>query len=132
AVHGHAVGIGATMLLHCDFAVADKTAVLSFPFVRLGVVPEAASSLLLPRAVGPKLAASLLLMGEPLGAAAALEVGLLTSVVEPGHAPAAARAIAAKLAALPREAVRATRRLLHAPEETTRERIDREAAIFAE
>ncbi|HWL59407.1 MAG TPA: enoyl-CoA hydratase-related protein [Microbacteriaceae bacterium] len=132
AVHGHAVGIGATMLLHCDFAVADRTAVLSFPFVRLGVVPEAASSLLLPRAVGPKLAASLLLTGEPLAAAAALEVGLLTSVVQPGHAPAAAMAIAERLAALPREAVRATRRLLHAPEETTRERLDREAVVFAE
>lgn len=132
AVHGHAVGIGATMLLHCDFAVADRTAVLSFPFVRLGVVPEAASSRLLPRAVGPKLAASLLLTGEPLAAAAALEVGLLTSVVEPGHAPAAAMAIADRLAALPREAVRATRRLLHAPEETTRERMDREAAVFAD
>ncbi len=132
AVHGHAVGVGATMLLHCDFAIADETAVLSFPFVRLGLVPEAASSLLLPRAVGPKLAASLLLTGEPLAAAAALEVGILTSVVERGHAPAAAMTIAARLAALPREAVRATRRLLHAPEETTSARIDREAAVFGE
>lgn len=132
AVHGHAVGIGATMLLHCDFAVADETAVLSFPFVRLGLVPEAASSLLLPRAVGPKLAASLLLTGEPLAAGAALEAGILTSVVAPGRAADAAMGIAAKLAALPREAVRASRRLLHAPEETTRERLEREAAIFIE
>jgi len=132
AVHGHAVGIGTTMLLHCDFAVADESAVLSLPFVRLGLVPEAASSLLLPRAVGPKLAASLLLTGEPLAAAAALEVGLLTSVVAPGHALDAALAIATKLGALPREAVRATRRLLHGPEEPTLARIEREATVFAE
>src|SRR5690606_14241989 len=97
-----------------------------------GLVPEAASSLLLPRTVGPKLAASLLLTGDPIGAADSLEGGLLTSVVEPGHAFDAALAIARKLESLPGGAVRATRRLLHASEETTLERVDREAAVFAE
>jgi len=132
AIHGDCVGIGATMLLHCDFAVADETAVLSYPFVSLGVVPEAASSLLLPRVAGTRLAADLLLLGRPASARAALEAGLLTNVVPAGGHVDAALALANRLAALPREAVRATRALLHAPEETTSERMRREAAIFVE
>jgi len=132
AVQGNAVGIGATMLLHCDFAIADETAVLSYPFVSLGVVPEAASSLLLPRAAGPKLAASLLLLGERVAARAALDSGLLTEVVEPGRALDAARSIAARLATLPHEAVRATRSLLHAPDEPVPARFTREAGRFVE
>jgi len=132
AVHGDAVGIGATMLLHCDFAVADETAVLSFPFVRLGVVPEAASSMLLPRSAGPKLAASLLLLGERIAARAALDVGLLTEVVERGRALDSARRIAERLATLPRESVRTTRALLHAAEEPVPARFSREAARFVE
>lgn len=132
AVHGSCVGIGATMLLHCDFAVADETAVLSFPFVSLGVVPEAASSLLLPRIAGTRLATDLLLLGQPASARAALEAGLLTNVVPSGGHVDAALALGRRLAALPREAVRATRALLHAPEESTTERMRREAAIFVE
>ena len=132
AVHGDCVGIGATMLLHCDFAVADESAVLSFPFVALGVVPEAASSLLLPRVAGTRLAADLLLLGQPLSARGALESGLLTNVVPVGRHVDAALALALRLAALPREAVRATRRLLHAPEEPVLERMRREAAVFVE
>jgi enoyl-CoA hydratase/carnithine racemase len=132
AVHGNAVGIGATMLLHCDFAVADETAVLSYPFVGLGVVPEAASSMLLPRTAGSKLAARLLLAAEPLPAAAALSAGLLTSVVPADEHVPAALEVAARVAALPREAVRATRGLLHAADETPVERVRREAAMFVE
>jgi len=132
AVHGNCVGIGATMLLHCDFAVADESAVLSFPFVALGVVPEAASSLLLPRIAGQRLAAELLLLGQPVAARAALESGLLTSVVPGGGHVAAALALAERLAALPREAVRTTRALLHAPDEAPVDRMRREAAHFLE
>ncbi len=132
AVHGSCVGIGATMLLHCDFAVADETAVLSYPFVALGVVPEAASSLLLPRIAGARLAAELLLLGRPIAAHAALDAGLLTSVAPAGGHLDAAAAIAARLAELPREAVRATRGLLHAAEEPTADRFRREAALFVE
>lgn len=132
AVHGNCVGIGATMLLHCDFAVADESAVLSFPFVSLGLVPEAASSLLLPRVAGQRLAADLLLLGQPIAARAALEAGLLTNVVPTGGHVAAALALADRFAALPREAVRATRGLLHAPDEAPLERMRREAALFIE
>lgn len=132
AVHGQAVGIGATMLLHCDFAVADETAVLSYPFVPLGLVPEAGSSLLLPQIAGSKLAARLLYLGEPIGAREALEAGLVTSVVAPGEQLDAARHLAGKVAALPRDAVRSTRALIRGPEETTVERIRREAAVFVE
>ncbi len=132
AVHGSCVGIGATMLLHCDFAVADETAVLSFPFVALGLVPEAASSLLLPRVAGARLAAELLLLGQPIAARAALDAGLLTSVAPDGGHVAAALALAERLGALPREALRSTRELLHAPDEPPADRIRREAARFAE
>ncbi len=132
AVHGNCVGIGATMLLHCDFAVADETAVLSFPFVALGVVPEAASSLLLPRVAGSRLAAELLLLGSPIAANAALDAGLLTGIAPAGGHVDAANAIADRLAGLPREAVRATRALLHAADESPADRMRREAALFVE
>lgn len=132
AVHGNCVGIGATMLLHCDFAAADESTVLSFPFVSLGLAPEAASSLLLPRIAGQRLAADLLLLGQPVSARAALEVGLLTSVTPLGGHVDAALALADRLAALPRESVRVTRGLLHAPEEPTMDRMRREAQLFIE
>lgn len=132
AVHGSAVGIGATMLLHCDFVVADESAVLSFPFVRLGLTAEAASSLILPRIAGTRLAAELLLLGEPVSARAALEAGLLTNVVPTDRHIDAALALAERLAALPTEALRATRALLHAPEESTLDRMRREATVFTE
>jgi len=132
AVHGDCVGIGATMLLHCDFVVADESAVLSFPFVALGLVPEAASSLLLPRIAGQRLAAELLLLGQPVASRAALEAGLLTNVVPAGGQVHAALALASRLAALPREAVRATRGLLHTPDEAPADRMRREADLFVE
>jgi len=132
AVHGNCIGIGATMLLHCDLVVADATTVLSFPFVALGVVPEAASSLLLPSVAGARRAAELLLLGEPVDADAALDAGLLTRVVPAGEQVDAALAIAERLAGLPREALRATRGLLHAPAEPVGERLRREAALFVE
>jgi len=132
AVHGNCVGIGATMLLHCDLAVADETAVLSYPFVALGVVPEAASSLLLPRVAGARLAADLLLLGRPIAANAALDAGLLTGIAPAGGHVDAANAIADRLARLPREAVRATRGLLHTADEAPADRMRREATLFVE
>jgi enoyl-CoA hydratase/carnithine racemase len=82
AVHGAAVGVGTTLLLHCDLAVAARSARLSLPFVNLGLVPEAASTLLLPRAVGHLPAVELLLLGKPIDAETALRWGLVNRVVD--------------------------------------------------
>ncbi|WP_035693308.1 enoyl-CoA hydratase [Azospirillum halopraeferens] len=112
AVHGSAVGIGTTMLLHCDLVYAGRSARLALPFVRLGLVPEAGSSLLLPRLVGHQKAAELLILGEPFDADTAQALGLVNRVVEDEALPAAARAAAAAIAALPAAAVRETKRLL--------------------
>ena len=84
AVHGNCVGIGTTMLLHCDLVVADPGARFSLPFVDLGLVPEAASSLLLPRLAGRRRAARYLLLAEPFGAEEALHIGLVSHVAPAG------------------------------------------------
>jgi enoyl-CoA hydratase/carnithine racemase len=130
AVSGLAVGIGTTMLLHCDHVVAASDARFSTPFVHLGLVPEAASSLLGPRRLGHARAFSLLAMGRPLDAAGALAAGLVNSVVAPDQVEAEAMKAAREIAALPSEALAATRRLLRgSPDEAIR-RIDEEAAEF--
>jgi enoyl-CoA hydratase/carnithine racemase len=130
AVSGLAVGVGTTMLLHCDHVVASREARFSTPFVHLGLVPEAASSLLAPRRMGHARAFSLLAMGRPLDAAAALAAGLVNTVVAPAEVDAEAMKAAREIAALPAEALTATRRLLRgSPEEAVR-RIDEEASIF--
>ena len=91
AVHGNCVGIGTTMLLHCDLVVADDGARFSMPFVDLALVPEAASSLLLPRLAGRRRAARYLLLAEPFGAAEALHIGLVSHVAPEGGLDANAR-----------------------------------------
>lgn len=130
AVHGPAVGVGATMLLHCDHVVAAEDAVLQFPFVGMALVPEAGSTLLLPRAVGRLRAAEILLTGEPLDAAQALELGLVSRVVPAGEHLDAARAFAARVAAQPAEAVRLTKRLLADDSPGVQPRIAREGTLF--
>src|SRR5204862_1534215 len=112
AVQGVAVGIGTTMMLHCDYAVAASDARFSTPFVNLGLVPEAASSLLAPRLMGHRRAFELLVMGQPLDAAAALTCGLVNAVVPPSDVEAEAMKAAQHIAALPAEAVAASRRLM--------------------
>lgn len=114
AVHGCTVGIGVTMLLHCDLVVAARSARLSMPFVRLGLVPEAGSSLLLPRLMGLQRAAELLFLGKTLDAEAACAAGLVNRVTDDDGLLAAARALAAEVAAQPAGALRATKRLLRA------------------
>ncbi|MGU3537288.1 enoyl-CoA hydratase-related protein [Methylobacterium sp. A54F] len=114
AVEGHAVGIGTTLLLHCDLAFAGRGARFRLPFVNLGLSPEGASSYLLPLAGGPKRAAALLMLGEVFGPEAALEAGLVNAVVDEGAALEAALEKARVLAALAPESVAATKRMLRA------------------
>ena len=112
AVCGPAVGIGTTMLLHCDLVYAGDNAAFSMPFVNLGLCPEAASSLLAPQMMGYHRAAEALLLGEPFYAEAALEVGLVNRVVPPTEANTVAQAQARKLAAKPITALIETKRLM--------------------
>jgi enoyl-CoA hydratase/carnithine racemase len=130
AVQGQAVGIGVTMLLHCDLVVAARTAQLSMPFVNLGLVPEAASSLLLPRLVGQQRAAELLLLGEPFDAITAHTLGLVNRLVEEATLLAEARSLAQALTQKPQAALLATRRLLRADTGELSARIDAEARLF--
>lgn len=131
AVEGVAVGIGTTMLLHCDFAWAGEGARFRMPFVPLGLVPEGSSTLLLPRLAGSKRAAELLLLGREFSAAEAREAGILTAVTPSGAALARAREAAAQLQALPPEAVRATKALLKRADRTAvGEAIDAEMEEF--
>ena len=130
AVNGVAVGIGTTLLLHCDLAYATPTARFQMPFVNLALVPEFASSLLIPRLVGTRRAAELLMLGEPFSAEMALNYGLINAVV-PAEAlretvMAKARALAAKAPA----ALRETKRLLHADHAEISATIAREAEAF--
>jgi len=119
AVAGPAVGVGSTLLLHCDLVYASENAYLRLPFVDLGIVPEAASSLLLPRIIGHARASQLLLLGEMLKAEAAMTWGLVNEVVPVGQVEAHALAKAKLLAARAPAAVQATKRLLKRAEEAT-------------
>ncbi len=112
AVEGFAVGIGTTVLLHCDLAYAGEGATFRLPFVTLGLSPEGASSHLLPLVAGSKRAAELLMLGEPFGAEVAAEAGLVNAVVPSGTALEAALARAKALAALPPASVALTKMLL--------------------
>ena len=132
AVCGPAVGIGTTLLLHCDLVYAGDNAAFSLPFVNLGLCPEAASSLLLPQMLGYHRAAEALLLGEPFMAEAALEVGLVNRVVPPSECNALAQAQAKKLAAKPLAALVETKRLMKAGQAAqVATRMQEEGASFA-
>lgn len=112
AVSGPAVGIGTTLLFHCDLVYAGDNAAFSMPFVNLGLCPEAASSLLVPQMFGYHRAAEALLLGEPFMAEAALEAGLVNRVLPPTETNGYAQAQARKLAAKPLSALMETKRLM--------------------
>lgn len=112
AVHGQTVGIGVTALLHCDLVVAARSTQMSMPFVKLGLVPEAGSSLLLPRLIGHQRAAELLLLGRPFDAAEALQMGLVNQVTEDASLMDEARKLARTVAQQPPGALLAAKRLL--------------------
>lgn len=133
AVHGNCVGIGTTMLLHCDIVVADDSARFSMPFVDLGLVPEAASSLLFPRLAGRRRAARYLLLAESFGAEEAEAIGLVSHRAEPGQLLAELQSITALLLAKPPEALRLTQKLLRAgAQDEILERMKLESGMFAE
>jgi len=132
AVNGTAVGIGVTMLLHCDLVYAAEGAGFSMPFVNLGLVPEFGSTLLLPMIAGRVRAAEKLLLGRPFSAAEALAMGVVNAVLPPGELLAHAMGIARSFNGLPPGAVRDTKRLLCKAQATlVHEAIMREAAVFA-
>ena len=112
AVHGMTVGIGVTILLHCDLVYAADNARLVMPFVNLGIVPEAGSTLLLPAMMGHQRAAELLMLGVPIGAQRAYELGLVNAVVAPEALLTTALEAAQKLAEKPAGALLATKALL--------------------
>jgi enoyl-CoA hydratase/carnithine racemase len=130
AVEGNAVGVGTTMLLHCDHVVASSDARFSTPFVGLGLVPEAASSLIAPRLMGHARAFSLLVMGRPMDAAQAKEAGIVNTVVPPADVEREAYKSAHAIAALPPAAVLASRRLLRGSTDEIIARIDVEADLY--
>jgi enoyl-CoA hydratase/carnithine racemase len=130
AVSGVAVGIGTTMLFHCDYVVASRDARFITPFTSLGLVPEAASSLIAPRVMGHARAFALLAMGRPLDAAQAKEAGLVNTVVAPDEVEGEAMKAARDIAALPPGAVAIARQLLKGKPEELIARIDEEAELF--
>ena len=133
AVCGPAVGIGTTMLLHCDLVYAGDNAAFALPFVNLGLCPEAGSSLLLAQTMGHHRAAEALLLGEPFLAEAALEVGLVNRVVPPTECNSVAQAQARKLAAKPLASLIATKRLMKQPQhQRVLDTISEEAQVFAQ
>ena len=133
AVTGIAVGIGTTMLLHCDLVYVSAEARLTMPFVALGLVPEFGSSWLLPRLMGHVRAAEKLLLGDSFTAAEAVELGLANAVLPPAEVVPHARRIAERFNALPPQAVRETKRLLRQPLTEPIERaMQAEASVFVE
>ena len=132
AVNGAAIGVGTTMLAHCDLVVAARSARFVMPFTSLGLVPEAGSSLLFPQLLGNQRASALLLLGEPMTAETAREWGFVNQVVDDAALMDTARGLARRMVALPPGAVRQTKHLIRhgAPDVTAR--IAEELVLFRE
>jgi enoyl-CoA hydratase/carnithine racemase len=133
AVTGAAIGIGTTMLPHCDLVYVSDEARLGMPFVSLGLVPEFASSLLMPQIMGRARAAEKLLLGEPFTAFEAVECGLANAVLPPGEVLPHARRMAERFNSLPPAAVRESKKLLRRAQlQQVKETIQAEGDIFAQ
>jgi enoyl-CoA hydratase/carnithine racemase len=130
AVGGLAVGIGTTMLLHCDYVVAGSDATFATPFSRLGLIPEAGSSLLAPLRMGHARAFAMLAMGRPLSAADAKEAGIVNEVVDPAAVDETALKAARDIAALPPGAIAVSRQLIRGELDDVIARIDTEIELF--
>ena len=131
AVQGAAVGVGTTMLLHCEYVLLGEDAKLITPFVKLGLVPEAASSILLPARIGYLRAYSMLALGEPMEAQDALAAGLANAVVPNDQLTARIEEAAARISRLPLGSLQATKKLMRDGEAYV-ERMVAESTIFAE
>ena len=132
AVSGSAVGIGTTLLLHCDLVYADTSAKFKLPFVSLALVPEAASSILLPLLVGPQKAAELILLGETFDAHTAADLKIINQVITDTDVIDYALQQAIKLAAQPPISLQASRQLLRHNHEQVKQQMKRELVIFNE
>lgn len=133
AVNGPAVGVGTTMLLHCDLVVAADTAIFSLPFVKLGLCPEAASSYLLPLLGGHQRASELLMLGEQFGAQTAKECGIVNRIASGENYKQVAQALAEQIAGLPPASIRATKSLLkNAQLANINARMKEESDIFSD
>ena len=133
AVTGGAIGIGTTMLLHCDFVYVSDEARLAMPFVSLGLVPEFASSLLVPQLMGHRRTAEKLLLGDPFTGQDAVDCGIASAVLPAGEVASHARRMAERFNKLPPGAVRETKRLLRAPQrEQILATIRNESELFAQ
>ena len=132
AVQGLAVGVGTTMLFHCDYVVVADNVRLITPFVSLGILPEAGSSLLGPRLMGHQRAFALLAMGRPFDAAAAKEAGIANVIAPMAEVDTVALQAARDIAALPQEALAITRSLLRGSPADVAARIDHESGMFRE
>jgi enoyl-CoA hydratase/carnithine racemase len=130
AVNGAAIGVGTTMLAHCDLIVAARSARFTMPFTRLGLVPEAGSSLLFPQLLGHQKAAAMLLLGDSLTAQEALDAGFVYQVVDDAELMTAARAVAGRLAALPPQSIRQTKALMRRGKPDLTDRIAEELELF--
>ncbi|WP_036293749.1 enoyl-CoA hydratase-related protein [Methylosinus sp. PW1] len=131
AVAGDAIGVGVTMLFHCDLVYASHGARFKMPFVDLGVIPEAASTLLVPQRIGLVKATEFLLLCDSFGASEALRLGVVNAVAGFDEVEEMAVGAARRLAAKPRAALAATRRLLRGDTAAVAARIEEEAALFA-
>lgn len=132
AVDGAAVGIGTTLIFHCDYVIASTAAKFSTPFIQLGLVPEGASSLLVPRAIGHHRAFATLIMGRPVSAQDGQAAGFVNQVVAPDQIEAETIKVAREICALPAEAVAISRKLLKPSPEELLKRIEQESALFGE
>jgi enoyl-CoA hydratase/carnithine racemase len=132
AVDGIAIGIGTTIMFHCDYVIASTTASFSSPFLQYGLVPEGATSLLVPRMMGHQRAFAMLIMGRSMSAQEGKEAGFVNQVVPPGHAMVEAQKVAREICALSDEALAISRKLLKLPTEDLVRRIGQEDKFFGE
>jgi enoyl-CoA hydratase/carnithine racemase len=132
AVDGVAIGMGTTLLFHCDYVVASTAASFAIPYIRLGLVPVGASSLLVPHTMGHQRTFAMLVMGQTFSAAEAQTAGFVNEVVSPGHAMTEARKAARDICKLPAEAVAISRKLTRLPADELTRRIEQENHEFRE